>query len=63
MYADLLVDADGGHCAARGPVVALSGRGPGRISIAGLICLKPWHRGRLMWHTKLHWAAPSDLVA
>jgi len=34
--------------AGRTPVVAVSGKGPGRISIVGLICLKPWHRGRLM---------------
>ncbi|GLI03368.1 transposase [Phytohabitans aurantiacus] len=36
------------------PVVAVSGKGSGRISIAGLLCLKPGHRGRLMWRTRLH---------
>jgi transposase len=36
------------------PVVAVSGKGSGRVSIAGLVCLKPWHRGRLLWRTKLH---------
>ena len=36
------------------PVVAVSGKGSGRVSIAGLLCLKPGHRGRLMWRTRLH---------
>jgi transposase len=38
----------------RTPVVAVSGKGSGRVSIAGLVCLKPGHRGRLMWRTRLH---------
>jgi hypothetical protein len=36
------------------PVVEVSGKGSGRVSIAGLVCLKPGHRGRLMWRTRLH---------
>lgn len=36
------------------PVVEVSGKGSGRVSIAGLVCLKPGQRGRLMWRTRLH---------
>ena len=36
------------------PVVEVSGKGSGRVSIAGLVRLKPGHRGRLMWRTRLH---------
>ena len=36
------------------PVIAVSGKGSGRVSIAGLVCLKPGQRGRLMWRTRLH---------
>jgi putative transposase len=35
-------------------VVEVSGEGSGRVSIAGLLCLKPGHRGRLMWRIRLH---------
>ena len=35
-------------------MVAVSGKGCGRVSIAGLVCLKPGRRGRLMWRTRLH---------
>jgi putative transposase len=35
-------------------VVAVSGQGSGRVSIAGLVCLQYGRRGRLMWRTKLH---------
>jgi transposase len=35
-------------------VVAVSGKGSGRVSIAGLVCLRPGRRGRLMWRTRLH---------
>ncbi|MET8358906.1 transposase [Micromonospora sp. NPDC005171] len=38
----------------RTPVVEISGKGSGRVSIAGLVCLKPGERGRLMWRTRLH---------
>ncbi|MEU8387469.1 hypothetical protein [Micromonospora sp. NPDC048843] len=34
-----------GHTA----VVEVSGKGSGRVSIAGLVCLKPGRRGQLMW--------------
>ena len=38
----------------RTPVVEVCGKGSGRVSIAGLVCLKPGHRGRLMWRTRPH---------
>jgi putative transposase len=38
----------------RTPVVEISGKGSGRVSVAGLVCLKPGQRGRLMWRTRLH---------
>jgi transposase len=36
------------------PVVTVSGTGSGRVSIAGIVCLQPGRRGRLMWRTRLH---------
>jgi putative transposase len=36
------------------PLVEVSGKGSARVSIAGLVCLKPGQRGRLMWRTRLH---------
>lgn len=36
------------------PVVEVCGKGSGRVSIAGLVCLKPGQRGWLMWRTRLH---------
>jgi transposase len=42
------------------PVIAVSGKGSGRVSVAGLVCLKPWHRGRLLWRTKLHRGRPGE---
>jgi len=36
------------------PVVAVFGKGSGRVSIAGLVCLKPGRPGRLLWRTRLH---------
>jgi hypothetical protein len=35
-------------------VVEVCGKGSGRVSVAGLVCLKPGHRGRLMWRPRLH---------
>lgn len=35
-------------------MVTVSGKGSGRVSIAGLVCLRPGERGRLMWRTRLH---------
>ena len=32
----------------RTPVVGVSGKGSGRVSIAGLVCLKPGQRGRFV---------------
>jgi putative transposase len=36
------------------PTVSVSGKGSGRISIAGLVCIRPHHRGRLMFRTIVH---------
>ncbi|MBQ0896699.1 transposase [Micromonospora sp. U56] len=36
------------------PVVEVSGKGSGRVPVAGLVCLKPGQGGRLMWRTRLH---------
>jgi DDE superfamily endonuclease len=36
------------------PEIAVSGKGSGRISIAGLVCLKPGARSRLIYRTRLH---------
>jgi transposase len=36
------------------PVVAVSGRGSGRISIAGLTCYRPGRRSRLIYRTLRH---------
>jgi hypothetical protein len=36
------------------PTVAVSGKGSGRVSIAGLVCLKEGHRGRLIYRIITH---------
>jgi transposase len=36
------------------PVVAVSGKGSGRVSVAGLVCLKPGARGRLFYRVRIH---------
>lgn len=36
------------------PVVAVSGKGSGRVSVAGLVCLKPGRRGRLFYRVLIH---------
>ena len=36
------------------PVVRVSGKGSGRVSAAGLVCLKPGARGRLFYRVRLH---------
>jgi hypothetical protein len=36
------------------PVVAVSGKGSGRVSVAGLVCLKPDCRGRLFYRIRIH---------
>jgi putative transposase len=38
----------------RTPVVAVSGKGSGRVSIAGLVCVRPGERTRLIYRTRLH---------
>ncbi len=36
------------------PVVTVSGKGSGRVSAAGLVCLKPGARGRLFYRVRVH---------
>ena len=38
----------------RTPVVAVSGKGSGRVSIAGLVCVRPGERSRLIYRTRVH---------
>jgi putative transposase len=43
-----------GGCRCHTPVVPVSGKGSGRISIAGLVCVKPDRRSRLIYRTTVH---------
>jgi DDE superfamily endonuclease len=36
------------------PVIAVSGKGSGRVSVAGLVCLRPGARGRLYYRIRVH---------
>ena len=36
------------------PVVRVSGKGSGRVSVAGLVCLKPGARDRLFYRVRVH---------
>ena len=36
------------------PVIAVSGKGSGRVSVAGLVCLKPGSRGHLFYRVRIH---------
>jgi putative transposase len=36
------------------PVVPVSGKGSGRVSIAGLVCVRPGRRSRLIYRTIVH---------
>ena len=36
------------------PVVRVSGKGSGRVPVAGLVCLRPDSRGRLFYRMRLH---------
>jgi DDE superfamily endonuclease len=36
------------------PVVTVSGKGSGRVSVAGLVCLKPGARGHLFYRVRIH---------
>ena len=36
------------------PVIPVSGKGSGRISVAGLVCIRPGHRIRLLYRIKVH---------
>ena len=36
------------------PVVRVSGKGSGRVSVAGLVCLRPGARGHLYYRVRVH---------
>ena len=36
------------------PVVMVSGKGSGRVSVAGLVCLKPEARSHLFYRMRIH---------
>jgi hypothetical protein len=36
------------------PVVKVSGKGSGRVSVAGLVCLRPGSRGHLFYRVRIH---------
>ena len=36
------------------PTVTVSGKGSGRVSVAGLVCLKPQARSHLFYRTRIH---------
>jgi DDE superfamily endonuclease len=38
----------------RTPVVTVSGKGSGRVSVAGLVCLRPGARSRLFYRARVH---------
>jgi DDE superfamily endonuclease len=38
----------------RTPVVTVSGKGSGRVSVAGLVCLRPDSRGHLFYRVRIH---------
>jgi hypothetical protein len=38
----------------RTPVVRVSGKGSGRVSVAGMVCLKPGARGHLYYRVRIH---------
>ncbi len=35
-------------------MIAVSGKGSGRVSVAGLVCLRPARRGRLFYRIRVH---------
>ena len=42
------------------PVIEVSGKGSGRISVAGLVCVKPGQRTRLFYRIKVHRARKGE---
>ena len=40
------------------PVVRVSGKGSGRVSVAGLVCLQPGARGHLFYRVRIHRGPP-----
>ena len=38
----------------RTPVVTVSGTGSGRVSVAGLVCLRPGARGHVFYRVRIH---------
>ncbi|MER6947599.1 hypothetical protein ABT294_26560 [Nonomuraea sp. NPDC000554] len=41
------------------PTVTVAGKGTGRISLAGLVCIKPGQRTRLIFRMVCRWATSS----
>ena len=44
----------------RTPVVTVSGKGSGRVSVAGLVCLRPDCRGSLFYRMRVHRGRQCD---
>jgi putative transposase len=42
------------------PVVRVSGKGSGRVSVAGLVCLKPGTRGRFFYRLRIYHGRKSE---
>jgi len=42
------------------PVVRVSGKGSGRVSVAGLACYRPGEPGRLFYRTRIHWGRKGE---
>jgi len=42
------------------PVVTVCGKGSGRVSVAGLVCLRPGARGQLFYRVRIHRGRKSD---
>jgi putative transposase len=44
----------------RTPVVMVPGKGSGRVSVAGLVCLRPGARSRLLYRMRIHRGRKSE---
>jgi putative transposase len=42
------------------PVVRVSGKDSGRVSVAGLVCLKPGHRGHVFYRLRIHYGREGE---
>jgi hypothetical protein len=45
------------------PVIAVSGKGSGRVSVAGLVCLRPGARGHLFYRVRITGDARASAAA